>query len=68
MIVNSEFTVNDIAKYAAKGFDVNFVHVHGNTVVCEVWYVKTGRNLRIYSGDNVHHAFFAVDAFLESLE
>jgi len=68
MTVNNEFTVGDIAKYAAKGFDIHFQHVYGTSVSLEVWYVKTGRNLRIYSGDNVHHAFFAVDAFLESLE
>lgn len=68
MFTNNSFTVADIAKYSAKGFDIHFQHVHGNTVSLEVWYVKSGRNLRVYSGDNPHHAFFAVDAFLESLE
>ena len=68
MFENNNFTVSDIGKYAAKGFDIHFQHIHGSNVTMEVWYVKSGRNLRVYSGNNPHHAFFAVDAFLESLE
>ena len=64
----ANFTCEDIIKLSANGFDVSFMHVYGNEVGMCCYYVRGGRNVRVYTGDNFTHLMYAADAYLLSLE